>query len=217
MHACRCGGYAKTGVKEMQQINLYQHSEKKSNLTWTASWAVISGVALSMLLSIISVWQVFTLSQLNNQKNFELTNQQQLEQETKSIETRISELKKIPQVESQTQTLTDGIRAKRATLEYFKASDQDQRQGFSDYLAGLARQHKQGVWLTQIKIGEAGHQLILQGSALNAQMLPEFLGGLAQEPMYTGRSFSSFLVNRSKTDEWKIDFILSTENVAEKS
>ena len=63
--------------------------------------------------------------------------------------------------------------------------------GFSGYLRALARQDLEGVWLTDIVIGNGGATLSLQGNALQAELVPQYLQRLAQEPAMKGKTFSA--------------------------
>jgi hypothetical protein len=63
--------------------------------------------------------------------------------------------------------------------------------GFSGYFRALARQDLEGVWLTDIVIGSGGATLSLQGNAMQAELVPQYLQRLAQEPAMKGKSFST--------------------------
>lgn len=63
--------------------------------------------------------------------------------------------------------------------------------GFSGYLRALARQDLEGVWLTDIVVANGGASLSLQGNALQAELVPQYLQRLAQEPAMRGKTFST--------------------------
>jgi MSHA biogenesis protein MshI len=81
---------------------------------------------------------------------------------------------------------------------------------FSELLAGLARQHVSGMWLTRIDISASGQEMHLEGSTLNAKLVPEFVGKLGQEPVYAGREFRKVMIQRNVKDASLLDFVLTT-------
>ncbi len=68
--------------------------------------------------------------------------------------------------------------------------------GYSNYLAAIARQSQQGLWLTEVSIGEAGRSLGLRGRAVRAELVPQFIGRLATEPVMRGQSFNALELRR---------------------
>jgi hypothetical protein len=59
--------------------------------------------------------------------------------------------------------------------------------GFSDFFAAFGRQAMTGVWLTGFRIGEAGNELVVTGRALQADLVPKYLGRLNGESIMRGR------------------------------
>ncbi|HEY0061662.1 MAG TPA: PilN domain-containing protein [Telluria sp.] len=63
--------------------------------------------------------------------------------------------------------------------------------GFSGYFRALARQDLEGIWLTDIVIGNDGSSIGLQGNALQGELVPQFMQRLAQEAVMKGKTFST--------------------------
>lgn len=61
--------------------------------------------------------------------------------------------------------------------------------GFSPYFRALARQRLDGVWLTDIDIAAGGERIGVQGNTVQASLVPQFIGRLAQEPVMQGKAF----------------------------
>jgi hypothetical protein len=68
--------------------------------------------------------------------------------------------------------------------------------GYSEYFRALARQHVDGLWLTGLAITGAGCDIGVHGRALNASLLPGFLGRLTQERILQGKSFGSLQISQ---------------------
>jgi hypothetical protein len=61
-------------------------------------------------------------------------------------------------------------------------------EGFSPYLAALARQTMNGVWLTGIEIGGKSEGLVLKGRVLDSALVPAYIGQLNKEEPFAGRT-----------------------------
>jgi len=73
--------------------------------------------------------------------------------------------------------------------------------GFSAYFRALARQDLDGVWLTDIAIGDGGATLSLQGNALQGELVPQYMQRLAQEPAMKGKTFSTLEIGAPPAPE----------------
>lgn len=62
--------------------------------------------------------------------------------------------------------------------------------GLSPYLAGLARRHVDGTWLTRIDIAHGGNAIGVAGRALRPELVPAYLRRLSAEPVFAGKTFS---------------------------
>jgi hypothetical protein len=71
--------------------------------------------------------------------------------------------------------------------------------GLSLYLAGLARQHVDGTWLTRIDIAHGGNAIAVAGQALRPELVPAYLRRLSAEPVFAGKSFSQLRVAQPAT------------------
>jgi hypothetical protein len=69
-------------------------------------------------------------------------------------------------------------------------------QGYSEYFKALARQNISGVWLTGVSISGAGAEIGVQGRALDAALVPAYLGRLTHEQVMRGKAFGSLKINQ---------------------
>jgi hypothetical protein len=53
-----------------------------------------------------------------------------------------------------------------------------------------------GMWLTGVSIVGAGNEIGVQGRALDAQLVPQFITRLAQEPVLRGKTFAELRIER---------------------
>jgi hypothetical protein len=68
--------------------------------------------------------------------------------------------------------------------------------GYSEYFRALARQHVDGLWLTGLAITGAGCDIGVRGRALDASLLPGFLGRLTKEKIMQGKAFGSLQISQ---------------------
>lgn len=61
-------------------------------------------------------------------------------------------------------------------------------EGFSPYLAALARQTMHGVWLTGVEVGSGSGELVLKGRVLESELVPAYIQRLNREPLFKGRA-----------------------------
>jgi Tfp pilus assembly protein PilN len=64
-------------------------------------------------------------------------------------------------------------------------------EGFAPQLRAFGRATADGVWLTGIRIDNAGDQLAVEGRALEAARVPHLLAALGREPAFAGRAFAT--------------------------
>jgi len=79
------------------------------------------------------------------------------------------------------------LKTRQATLEALNTGALGNTTGFSDFFAAFGRQTMPGVWLTGFNIGDAGNELVVNGRALQAELVPAYLRALNSEAMMRGR------------------------------
>jgi Tfp pilus assembly protein PilN len=61
-------------------------------------------------------------------------------------------------------------------------------EGHAKFLEALARQHADGVWLTEITVGESGDDFVLKGRMLRPELLGHYIDLLNREEALRGRA-----------------------------
>ena len=67
--------------------------------------------------------------------------------------------------------------------------------GFSPYFRALARQSIDGLWLTELTISAGGAAIGIEGNALQAPLVPQYMNRLAQEPVMKGKAFATLSID----------------------
>lgn len=115
-----------------------------------------------------------------------------------------------PSVLSELKRLEGEAEDKSRVLSLLSGQSVGNTEGFSEYLAALGRRHPEGLWLDRIRIGDGGQHLTLRGLTLNAELLPQFVRALQDEPVLAGTGFATFTLAGDDAGRDPMRFILST-------
>lgn len=195
----------------MQQVNLYQPAVRKRWKLFSIQMTL--SIALAMLVLLMAVYY----SGYRNQQEIVVNLQKTKLQEEAQL-ARMAELQTKLHPKSQSQQMEqklDLLKAERQQKYRVLNHLQDQRisntAGFSTYFEALAKQRMPELWLTRIRVHDGGEQMLLDGSALQADLVPEYLQRLATEAAYKGRVFQTFTITRPEEEAWHIDFSIGTQ------
>lgn len=174
-----------------QQINLLNPA-----LLTVKEWvdarvmAVFSGI-LVLLLLLMYVWSNHRVNQLKIE-------QQALSSQLTSLkqEVDISVLQHKPRQPSEAllaeiKSAEVSLEDKRRILDFLRGGGFGRTEGFSSYMEAFARQTVKGVWLTGFAIDDAANQIKLSGRAIKAELVPQYIAGLAREAALKGREFAA--------------------------
>lgn len=191
-----------------QQINLYQPAVFiKTSPCSTRRLLLAVGVGVGLLLFGYGVvrWQLWRteacLADMNAQEQ--------------AARQRVVNLQQSYPVRAYSETLARQVvhlRAEKAArlplLTLLVDHSPDEFPGFSKHLHGLAREDLAGVWLRDIALADGGHSLVLQGSALRAELVPRYVQRLSRQSSFAGLEFASLVMSRSEDRKEAVDFVL---------
>jgi hypothetical protein len=183
-----------------QQINLFNPIFLKQKKYFSAITMVQALVPIIIGCGLLVLYVNFQVSHRVNQAN-ETANQLLA---TKAQLISIS-AKFAPQEKNQ--TLDDNIKRTQAEIKsmqrVFDALQNGEfgdTNGYSSYFRAFSRQIIDGLWLTGIDIYGAGHDISLQGRALNPELVPVYLTRLKRESEMQGKSFSALDMQAPKLE-----------------
>ncbi|HQU14553.1 MAG: hypothetical protein B7Z66_02810 [Chromatiales bacterium 21-64-14] len=194
-----------------QQINLYQPIFRKQRKVFSSS-AMLQVCGIMVLsLGIIYGYGRFQVARLTQEVGQVQTMQQQKTQRLVSLGREFPPRVRSRRLEAEVALLQTEARTKRRVLAVLSNHRFGNTSGFSAHLKGLARREPRGVWLTDIVVAQGGTRLDLAGSTLEPALVPRFLGRLAHEPAFHGRSFRVFRMSRADGSPGWINFTLQTD------
>lgn len=204
----------------MQQVNLYQpilRREKKIFST-TTMLQVLGAIALLMVaLYGYNAWQ---LAQLQEQLAA-------LQEQEKALVARVATVTRglSPRTESRELRQRVELARRERELKQQLLGLLDRRgegplasRGFAEAVAALARQPVEGLWLTHLDMYQGGttRELGLRGQATRAELVPQLVQRLGNEPVFTGVRFQHMQVTAPPEGNGALQFELSTTLPEEK-
>jgi hypothetical protein len=97
--------------------------------------------------------------------------------------------KRDEQLSADVARLEPELKEARESLEALKGGAMGTQGGFAEYLRAFSRQSLNGLWLTGVTIGGGG-EIEIQGRALSADLVPNYIQRLSKEKVLAGRSFA---------------------------
>jgi hypothetical protein len=168
-----------------QQINLYNAAFRKEKKHFAAATMVHALAALCVGAAAIYAWQVFQNQRLERAAA-------QTERQLAALRDRMVGLSKELAVQGRGDEISraeERLRTQRAVLNDLQSGAGGSAQGFSPYLAALARRTTHGVWLTGVEIGKAS-DIVIRGRVLDSGLVPAYIRGLNREEPFAGRVVS---------------------------
>ncbi len=172
-----------------QQINLINPAliKQKDFLT-----SAIIGFTYLALVAVLLGWYVISANQVAS-----LTKQRdQAAQQLLQVQTGLTQATaaRVPREPSKTLLselvqLEGKHKVQTQILETINQSQSTANRGLAAYMRGFARQTIDGLWLTGFTIDSNSGAMTIHGRSLRADILPQYISRLGNEPVFAGQSF----------------------------
>lgn len=189
-----------------QQINLYNPAfERKEKPFSLRAMSVSLGLMVAGLLAVYGYAAMQTRSAERTAA--------QLGEQLKGQRDQLAKLTQLPvrmpskALEAEIAKLDAEVKARQTSLQALATGELGNAGGFSEFLAALGRQALPGIWLTRVTIGDSGNELLVQGRALRAELMPAFLRALGKEPVMRGRRVTELKLIAKGDDKKEQTFI----------
>jgi hypothetical protein len=179
-----------------QQINLFNplFQEKKKLFG-----AAAMGQALLLLLVGVLALAYYgnrNLAALQAQADSGARRVEKKKQQLATVSAELPPREKSPELEARLAEGEAQLASLKRIADVIDRGELGNSTGYSEYFRALARQHVDGLWLTGLAITGAGCEIGVHGRALDASLLPGFLGRLTHEKIMQGKSFGSLQINQ---------------------
>jgi len=180
---------------ERQQVNLYQPVADESSQPFSARTAGFAIGAVTGAIALIWGYGAWEVSRLQRTVDT-LSERQHQEDEAVAAANTIHAARANPEeLQARIKALTAEIALHRKALERLKQGAEGRPKGFAAALEGLARRHVEGLWLSHLVLsGSAG--MTLEGTTLDADLVPRYLRGLSADPSLAGEHFDELVIER---------------------
>jgi len=179
-----------------QQINLYNpRFEKQKRYLTAPALVVVLGAALfgSLAFAVAARARVTTLEAEAAQVSQQL---QSAEARKQSLLGTLVPRAKDPAVAQGLAQAETENRALHGVANILEQNRVGNPHGYSAYFQALARGRVNGLWLTGVRIDGPQADIGLRGRALQAELLPGYLNGLARQPVLQGKAFGHVEISR---------------------
>ncbi len=177
-----------------QQINLYNPIFLKQEKYFSTK---AIGQAFALVVAGLAAFYAFALVQTRSAESLlAQTRAQVAEQRGRfvAVAPKFTPASRSKVLEAELVRMEKEVKTRRDTLNALSTGELGNTTGFSEFLAALARQTVQGVWLTGIVIGESGKDLRIDGRAVRPELVPAYLKALNEEPVMRGREVTEMKV-----------------------
>ncbi|MFT5321215.1 MAG: hypothetical protein ACI934_001363 [Pseudohongiellaceae bacterium] len=195
-----------------QQINLYL-AEFRKQKDWLDLNSMLSliGVLLIVLLAVTG-FEFWKVSTLESELKISQQNRAILAAETQQLIDSYGVQSEDPEIRAGIIGLEEELSGKEILLSFLDGRDIGATDGFSGYLADLARYHLAGLRLTSVELGSGGNEINLDGEVLAAELVPLYLQSLRRGPSFRGKEFE--MIRISENEEFDSDSEFRIFNVA---
>lgn len=198
-----------------QQVNLYQPIFRREQRVFSAR-AMLASVAIVCLGFVLvygyARWQMHglqaELTRLQGQR-------QAAAERLVALEGVIPARGKSQLLEAEITRLKRELERKRRVAAALEGNVLGNTSGFSSYLAGLARQRVDGLWLTGVHVSRGGRHLTISGRALAPERVPVLVQRLARESAFAGLHFNTLKMERTREGRDAIEFVLGSVDAGE--
>ena len=196
-----------TAKVQRQEINLYTLDFRRGDQAFSFNTIVkccLMAFTLLMLVEAYGAWNFWS----NQQHLIQLNVAQQAVAEQLARLKQSQPLSQRPKLEQQVSELQRQVQQRRELQLIMGGQKLGNFDGFSAFLASLARQANTDLSLTEIHLLEGGNYLELQGWTRAPEAVPRYLQNLRQEPSFESVRFGVLNIEKDPQYTHKLHFRL---------
>jgi hypothetical protein len=190
-----------------QQINLFDARFRRQKPHFSALTMMLAVVAVAVLALLIR--ELYAYQNRSLEATLAQTEQRvvQLREQVVRLGREFGDQGRSTALVDEAVRLEEQVRVRRSLLDGIQGGA-SKIEGFSPYLAALARQTMPGVWLTGVEIGGSDN-LVLKGRVLDSELVPVYIQRLNREPLFNGRTVRELrLVAKDEAGKRYLEFSL---------
>ena len=182
-----------------RQINLYSPAFRSQPKTFSAGWTVAAVVVIAAGMSAYYAWDIRKLRGLSARKSQAEAQLKQLSEQLVALG-QAGRRTKNKALEDQVASAENLLKTRQELFGRLQSGEIGNRDGYAKFLAALARQRVEGVWLTGVEISGPGNDFALDGRAIRADLLPGFIKMLRNEEAFRGKPIGTLALREREID-----------------
>lgn len=193
----------------MQNLNLFQVVRERRTVPRPVHMWLGLGVVL-LLCAAHAGWHLWQLQQSSQRLQTMLAKAERQETQLDAVRSQFVEPQLDTRLPEELSARERDNRELQRLIAHLQLLSSQRNAGFIAPLAALTAQHPpSGLWLSVISLREGGRHIRLQGRSQDQELLPQYLQRLGQSPVFSGRDFARFDVQRG--DDQLLHFDLSSQ------
>lgn len=179
-----------------QQINLFNPLFLKQEKIFTA---VAMAQALAVLAAGTVLVSYMASSSVASLKKRAVDGEQRVARLQAGLEKATTELaprQKDAQLDTRIEQADARLKSLKEVSHMLEGGELGNTSGYSGYFKAFARQNMHGLWLTGVSIEGAGNEVGVRGRALDATLVPAYIGRLTRETIMHGKGFGSLSISQ---------------------
>ena len=182
-----------------RQINLYSPAFRPQPKIFSAAWTVAAVVAIAAGMSAYYAWEVYQLPGLRPRRIEAEAHLKQLREQLVALGQTTPRTRN-KALEDQVARAEIVLKSRQEFFGRLQSGEFGNRDGYAKFLAALARQHLEGVWLTGIEISGPGSDFAIEGRTIRADLLPGFIKMLRNETVLRGKPIGTLAMHEREID-----------------
>jgi MSHA biogenesis protein MshI len=188
-----------------QSVNLYT-DKFRPRIDWLSlNRCVVYVLVVSLVPVMVSVQESLESSDLVAELVVQQDSTKQWRSNLSSIRAEIDKQSKDPQLEATIVQLQAAQSDKLTLRNFLRQGIPGNSDGFSAYLADLARFHRPGVQLTHVNLTGGGENIWLEGNTRSGELVTRYVDGLGRSDIFRGREFKHLAISRQAASQLDTD------------
>ncbi len=182
-----------------RQINLYSPAFRRQTKMFSAVWTVVAAVAVAAGMLANYAWEVQHLRDLRAHRNQAGGQLKQLREQLVTLG-QAGQKTRNKALEEQVARSENLMKSRQDLFGRLQSGEIGNRDGYAKFLAALARQRVEGLWLTGIEISGPGSDFAIEGRVVRADLLPGFIKMLRSEDAFRGKPIGTLGLHEREID-----------------
>jgi hypothetical protein len=193
-----------------QQINLFNPDFLQKKKIFTATTMAASLGVLVLGLAAVSVAAKLRLASLQAEAEQGAAQLEKTRKRLASVSVEFVPRKEDPRLAEELAVAQGELLGLKEVSGVIERGELGNTAGYAEYFRALARQSMEGLWLTGVSIAAAGHEFGVRGRAMDAALVPGYLGRLRKERIMQGTPVGSLQIGEAAKPAPYVEFSLQS-------